>query len=170
MDALLTCCCGIDVHRDMLQACILKGLTDTPEIHRAEFSTMPDGLEEFIQWLITNECNHIAMESTGVYWRPVYEAIEDLHSDYEDLMVVNAHHMRNLPGRKNDVKDAEWIATLLRHGLLEPSFVPDKVTRGLREYARLYRSFSSEKSSELAPQFWTKPLRFIRYLRFAHAM
>jgi transposase len=149
VEALLECCCGIDVHRDILQACILKGRTDNPDVIRAEFQTTPNDLNEFIQWLIIHDCNHIAMESTGVYWRPVYEAIEEFHSDYQCLMVVNAHHMRNLPGRKNDVKDAEWIATLLRHGLLEASFVPDKITRNLREYSRLYKSFTSEKSRYL---------------------
>lgn len=149
MEALLECCCGVDVHRDTLQVCILKGLTDDPEVIRAEFKTMPNDLFEFVEWLIANNCYHIAMESTGVYWRPIYEAIEEMHTDYQALMVVNAHHMRNLPGRKSDVKDAEWIATLLRHGLLEASFVPDKITRNLREYSRLYRSFSSEKSRYL---------------------
>lgn len=149
MEALLECCCGVDVHRDILQVCILKGLTDDPQIIRAEFKTMPNDLAEFVEWLISNDCYHIAMESTGVYWRPIYEAIEEIHTDYQALMVVNAHHMRNLPGRKSDVKDAEWIATLLRHGLLEASFVPDKITRNLREYSRLYRSFTGEKSRYL---------------------
>lgn len=149
MQALLPCCCGVDVHRDVVQACILKGLSDNPEVVRAEFKALPDDLEQFVNWLIEHECNHIAMESTGVYWRPVYEAIEEQHTDYQCLMVVNAHHMRNLPGRKSDIKDAEWIATLLRHGLLEASFVPDKVIRNLREYSRLYRSFVSEKSRYL---------------------
>lgn len=149
MEALLECCCGIDVHRDILQVCILKGITNDPEIIRAEFTTMPDGLASFIEWLKAHDCNHIAMESTGVYWRPVYEAIEECHSSYESLMVVNAQHMRNLPGRKNDIKDAEWIATLLRHGLLEPSFIPDKIIRNLREYSRIYKSFVSEKSRYL---------------------
>ncbi|HWR43902.1 IS110 family transposase [Sporomusa sp.] len=149
MEALLECCCGIDVHRDTLQVCILKGLTDTPEVIRAEFKTMQQDLQELVQWLIHHDCNHIAMESTGVYWRPVYEAIEECHSNYQSLLVVNAHHMRNLPGRKSDIKDSEWIATLLRHGLLTPSFIPDKITRTLREYSRLYRSFIGEKSRYL---------------------
>lgn len=149
MEALLECCCGLDVHRDILQACIVKGLSDNPEMIRAEFTTMPNDLEKFIKWLDEHNCYHIAMESTGVYWRPVYEAIKELHSNCQCLMVVNAHHMRNLPDRKSDVKDAEWIATLLRHGLLEPSFVPDKVTRTLREYSRLYKSFTFEKTRYL---------------------
>lgn len=149
MQALLECCCGVDVHKDMLQACILKGLSDKPEVFRAEFKTIPADLQNFVQWLKSHDCYHIAMESTGVYWRPVYEAIEEFHKDCQCLMVVNAHHMRNLPGRKSDIKDAEWIATLLRHGLLRASFVPDKLTRALREYSRLYRSFVAEKSRYL---------------------
>lgn len=149
MQALLECCCGIDVHRDRLQACIIKGLTDHPEVIQAEFKTMPQDLATLVQWLDDHECYHIAMESTGVYWRPVYEAIEELYLNNQCLIVVNTHHMRNLPGRKSDVKDAQWIANLLRHGLLEASFVPDKITRTLREYSRLYRSFTSEKSRYL---------------------
>jgi transposase len=72
MEALLECCCGVDVHRDILQVCIIKGLTDNPEVIRAEFKTMPNDLAAFVQWLLSHECYHIAMESTGVYWRPVY--------------------------------------------------------------------------------------------------
>lgn len=149
MEALLECCCGIDVHKDILQACIVKGLTDKPEIIHAKFTMMPEGLESMVQWLLQHDCNHIAMESTGVYWRPVYEIIEDHHSTHELLMVVNAHHMRNVPGRKSDVNDAEWIAKLLRHKLLQASFVPDKLTRNIREYTRLYRSYVEEKSRYL---------------------
>jgi len=93
-----------------------------------------------------NQCFNVAMESTGVYWRPVYEACEEFLEGYRCLMVVNAHHMRNLPGRKSDVKDAQWIASLLRYGLLEPSFVPDRVIRNLREYSRLHRSFVEERT------------------------
>ncbi|HEX3030303.1 MAG TPA: IS110 family transposase [Clostridia bacterium] len=106
-------------------------------------------LRNFVIWLSDNNCFHIAMESTGVYWRPVYEVIEEHAPHYEQLIVVNAHHMRNLPGRKNDVKDAEWIATLLRHGLLEASFVPDMIIRNLREYSRLHKSFVQEKARYL---------------------
>ena len=149
MEALLECCCGIDVHRDSLQVCIIKGLTDNPEVIQAEFKTLQSDLEDLVEWLISYDCRHIAMESTGVYWRPVYEAIEEHHTSCQALFVVNAHHMRNLPGRKSDVKDAEWIANLMRHGLLTPSFVPDKTIRTLREYSRIYRSFTCEKSRYL---------------------
>lgn len=149
MQALLDCCCGVDVHRDKLDVCILKGKTKNPKVIRAQFKTTQKDLASFVIWLYENECFHIAMESTGVYWRPVYEAIEERSSHYEQLVVVNAYHMRSLPGRKNDVKDAEWIATLFRHGLLEASFVPTRDIRNLREYSRLHRSFVQEKSRYL---------------------
>ncbi len=149
MQALLECCCGVDVHKDMIEVCILKGTGNKPDAVRAQFKTTQSELRNFVAWLSDNQCWYIAMESTGVYWRPVYEIIEEHLQHYEQLMVVNAHHMRNLPGRKNDIKDAEWIATLLRHGLLESSFVPERVIRNLREYSRLHKSFVQEKSRYL---------------------
>jgi transposase len=85
------------------------------------------------------------MESTGVYWKPIYQILETESVYLEQIWVVNAHHMRNLPGRKSDVKDAEWIAKLLRHGLLEKSFVPCIAIRDLREAARLRRTFVQER-------------------------
>ncbi len=145
MQPVLECCCGIDVHKDMVEVCIVKGLKD-PTFIRRQFSTIQSELMEMVSWLYDNDCYHIAMESTGVYWRPVYEAIESSSPYYENIIVANAHHMRNLPGRKSDVKDAEWIATLLQHGLLEPSFVPERTIRNLREYSRTYKNSISEKS------------------------
>ncbi|MCR4435104.1 MAG: transposase [Clostridiales bacterium] len=149
MQALLNCCCGVDVHRDMIEVCILKGKGKKPNTIREQFKTTQSGLIDFVNWLYGNGCSNIAMESTGVYWIPVYEAIEEHLKDYEQLLVVNAHHMRNLPGRKKDVKDAEWIATLLRHGLLTASFIPDREIRNLREYSRLHKSFVQERSRDL---------------------
>ena len=145
MQPILECCCGVDVHRDMIEACIIRGV-ENPEILRKQFSTFQNELQEFVKWLYDNDCYHIGMESTGVYWRPVYEAIEEYSPYYENIIVTNAHNMRNLPGRKTDVKDAEWIATLLQHGLLEPSFVPERAIRDLREFSRTYKNCVSEKS------------------------
>lgn len=145
MQPILECCCGVDVHKDMIEACIIKGL-EQPEFIRMQFSTFPSSLKDFVEWLYQNNCYHIAMESTGVYWRPVYEAIEANSPYYENIVVANAHNMRNLPGRKTDVKDAEWIATLLQHGLLEPSFVPQRVIRDLREFSRTYKNAVSDKT------------------------
>lgn len=150
MLAMMDCCCGLDVHKDVIHACILKGSPDEEPISiRAEFKAIQSDLQAMCTWLMENECFNVAMESTGVYWRPVYEACEEFLDGYQCLMVVNAHHMRNLPGRKKDVKDAEWIASLLRHGLLEPSFVPSRVIRNLREYSRLHRSFVEERTRHI---------------------
>ena len=145
MQPILECCCGVDVHKDMIEACIIKGL-ENPQFIRMQFSTFPNSLKDFVGWLYNNDCYHIAMESTGVYWRPVYEAIEANSPYYENIIVANAHNMRNLPGRKTDVKDAEWIATLLQHGLLEPSFVPERMIRDLREFSRTYKNAVSDKT------------------------
>ena len=144
MQAILECCCGVDVHKDMIEACIIQGI-ENPKFIRQQFSTMQNELQEFVRWLYDNDCYHIAMESTGVYWRPVYECIEEFSPYYEDIIVANAHHMRNLPGRKTDVKDAEWIATLLQHGLLEKSYVPSRNIRDLRELSRSYKNYIGER-------------------------
>ncbi len=141
---ILNCCCGVDVHRDMIEACIISG-TDDAIIFRKQFSTFQSELQEFVSWLYENDCYHIAMESTGVYWIPVYEAIEDFSPYYENIHVINAHHFKNLPGRKTDVQDAEWIATLLRHGLLKGSFVPPRDIRDLREFSREYKNCKNEE-------------------------
>ncbi len=147
MLALLDCCCGLDVHKDVIYACILKGSPDEEPISiRAEFKAIQSDLQAMCTWLLENQCFNVAMESTGVYWRPVYEVCEQFLYGYNCLMVVNAHHMHNLPGRKSDVKDSEWISTLFRHGLLEPSFVPNRLIRNLREYSRLHRSFVRERA------------------------
>lgn len=146
MEALLYCCCGLDVHRDVIEACILRGADAEPEIIRQSFGAAKPELQRLMNWLSQNGCYTVAMESTGVYWKPIFQTLE-LGAEYmEQLWVVNANHMRNLPGRKSDVADAEWIATLLRHGLLEKSFVPSVPIRDLRECARLHRTFVQERS------------------------
>lgn len=145
MQPILECCCGLDVHKEIIEACIIKGVEE-PKFIKRQFGTFQYELKEFVSWLFDNDCFHIAMESTGVYWRPVYEAIEEYSPYYESIIVANAHHMRNIPGRKTDVKDAEWIATLLQHGLLEASFVPERTIRDLREFSRTYKNAVNEKS------------------------
>ena len=145
MEVLLYCCCGLDVHKDLIEACILRGEGLEPETIRERFGTTRPELKRLTMWLSKNDCYSVAMESTGVYWKPIFETLE-LCSEYlEKIWVVNANHMRNLPGRKSDVGDAEWIATLLRHGLLEKSFVPPAAIRDLRECSRLHRSFVQER-------------------------
>lgn len=145
MDPILFCCCGLDVHRDMIEACILRGLDQAPEVIRQQFSTTGVDLKEMTVWLAQHDCAFVAMESTGVYWKPVYRALEESLEFSAGIWLVNANHMRNLPGRKSDVADAEWIATLLRHGLLEKSFVPQEEIQNLRELSRLHRAFVQER-------------------------
>ena len=145
MDPILECCCGLDVHKDMIEACILMGF-ENPEKLQQQFLTTPGDLLRFNEWLAAANCRYVAMESTGVYWRPVYESIESYFGDQCFLLVANAHQMHNLPGRKSDVKDAEWIATLFQHGLLDPSFVPERTIRDLREFSRTYKNAVSERS------------------------
>lgn len=147
MEILLHSCCGLDVHKDMIQACVLVGDADeTPTTYLESFGTMPDDLSELAQWLKGHACERVAMESTGVYWEPIYNVLEDAGFRID---VVNARYMSNMPGRKTDVKDAQWIADLLRHGLLKPSYVPERNIRILREFTRTYKTTSENRAREL---------------------
>lgn len=139
MRNLLEVCCGLDVHKEVLVACLLKGgIEEEPEPVIREFSTLLSGLDEFKRWIRENGCRDVAMESTGVYWFPIYNVLESIL--YEDggvnIIVANPHHMKNVPGKKTDVKDAHWIATLLRAGLLAPSYIPPKEIREMRDWTR----------------------------------
>jgi transposase len=126
-------CCGLDVHKKTVVACAI-----TPEGKQTRtFSTMTKDLLALANWLVEQQVTHVAMESTGVYWTPIYNLLEGLDLT---LLVVNAQHIKTVPGRKTDVKDAEWIADLLRHGLLRASYIPDRPQRELRELVRYRRS------------------------------
>src|SRR5262247_1678947 len=136
MDVLYSRCCGLDVHKKTVVACcILSTKGRKPVKETRTFRTMTADLLALADWLQEKGCTHVAMESTGVYWRPVYNLLEGQC----ELLVVNAQHIKAVPGRKTDVKDAAWIAALLRHGLLRGSFIPSKPQRQLRELTR-YRS------------------------------
>ena len=111
-----------------------KGLKPISEIR--EFGTQLKDLFELRNWLEQHNCQHVAMESTGIYWQPIYAVLEMALTDEMHLLVVNARHMKNVPGKKTDMRDAEWIATLLRAGLLQSSFVPERDIRDLRQYTR----------------------------------
>ena len=138
MDSIIERCCGLDVHKKSVVACAV-----TPEGQEVRtFRTMTKDLLELSDWLKDHRVTHAAMESTGVYWKPVYNLLE---ADFT-VWVVNAHHMKAVPGRKTDVKDAEWIADLLRHGLLRPSFIPDRPQRELRELTRHRRNLIQERT------------------------
>jgi transposase len=133
-------CCGIDVHAKMLVACLLKA-DGKKEIR--SFSTMTDDLLRLRDWLETAQCTHVAIESTGVYWKPVFNILEDALT----VILINPEHAHALRGRKTDVKDAEWLADLLRHGLLKPSFIPPPEIRELRELTRYRESLVREQTA-----------------------
>lgn len=135
-------CCGLDVHKKSVTACRI-----TPEGKDIQtFDTMTDGIIALVDWIQEGHCTHVAMESTGVYWKPIYNLLE-----LEDIqtLVVNAQHIKAVPGRKTDVKDAEWIADLLRHGLLKGSYIPTRDQRELRELVRYRRSLIEERTREV---------------------
>ena len=142
MEIVYRRCCGIDVHKKVIVACLI---VDSKQEVR-EFGTTTGEIRELSSWLRGNSCEMIAMESTGVYWKPLYNLFEMLELD---AMVVNAAHMKALPGRKTDVKDAVWIADLLRHGLLKASYIPNREQRELREIARYRKSLVEERSREV---------------------
>ena len=106
------------------------------------FSTMLPDLEQLRGWLLTEGCECAAMEATGVYWKPVYNVLEE----HLQVLVVNAEHVKAVPGRKTDVKDAEWLADLVRHGLVRASFIPERPQRELRELTRLRAAFVQDRS------------------------
>jgi len=139
MEDILECCCGLDIHKESIVACLMKGpigrdLKPASEIR--EFGTQLNDLKLLRSWLEAHDCRYVAMESTGIYWQPVYAVLETALTDAMHLLVVNARHMKTVPGKKTDMRDAEWIATLLRAGLLQGSFVPERDIRDLRYYTR----------------------------------
>jgi transposase len=145
METVIERCCGLDVHQGSVVACII--VTDQRRKPRREirtFGTMTKDLEALRQWLESEGITHVAMESTGVYWRPVYNL---LHGSFA-LIVANAHHIKTVPGRKTDVKDAEWIANLLRHGLINASYVPTPEIAELRDLTRYRRKLVGTASAE----------------------
>src|SRR5947207_6690732 len=106
---------------------------------------MTDDLLDLSDWLAAAGCTHVALESTGVYWKPVYNLLEESF----ELLLVNARHVKAVPGRKTDARDCEWLADLLRHGLLRASFVPDRAQRELRELTRYRTSLVRERTAEI---------------------
>lgn len=142
MEMIYDICCGIDVHKKLMVACLRHG----KERVIREFGGTTRELLELAEWLLAEGCQKVAMESTASYWKPLYNILEAAEIP---SMVVNANHMKNVPGRKTDVQDAEWIAELLQHGLLKASFIPDKAQRELRELVTYRKSLVKAKGSEL---------------------
>lgn len=139
-------CCGLDVHKKTVVACVLITPPDGP-VQRTirTFSTMTTGLLALEDWLRSQEIAVIALESTGVFWRPVYNLLEEGRT----MLLVNPQHMKAVPGRKTDVRDSEWLADLLRHGLLKASFIPPKPIRELRELTRYRKTLIQERTQEV---------------------
>jgi transposase len=145
MQVMTERCCGLDVHQETVVACVLVGTPGhRPRKEVRTFRTMTRELEALRAWLRAAGVTHVGMESTGVYWGPVY-AVREGHFD---LIVGNARHIRNVPGRKTDVKDAEWIADLVRHGLIAKSFVPPRPFRELRDLLRYRRKLVESQAAE----------------------
>jgi transposase len=146
MDVVYERCCGIDIHKRSVTACVLTpGEAGRPTKAVRTFGTMTGDLLALGDWLAATEVTHVAMESTGVYWKPIWNLFEERFT----LLLVNAAHVKVVPGRKRDVGDAEWLADLLRHGLLRASFVPDRAARELRELTRYRSSLVRERSAEV---------------------
>jgi transposase len=145
MQVIIERSAGLDVHQETVVACVLVGTPGLrPRKEIRTFGTMTRDLEALRDWLKAVGVTHVGMESTGIYWRPVYAVLEG----YFELIVGNARHIRNVPGRKTDVKDSEWIADLVRHGLIARSFVPPKPLRGMRELLRYRRKLVESQAAE----------------------
>jgi transposase len=144
MEIFLECCAGLDVHQASVVCCILIGAPGRkPQRLLRSFGTTTRELQALRAWLVEHGVTHVGMESTGVYWKPVHAVLEG----HFDLIVGNAHHIKNVPGRKTDVKDAEWIAQLVRHGLVAKSFVPPPAIRDLRELVRHRRTLIETRTA-----------------------
>jgi transposase len=145
MDVVYSHCAGLDVHKKTVVACrVTPGPKGKPAKEIRTFTTMTCDLLALSDWLAQGGVTHVAMESTGVYWKPLYNLLEGSFT----LLLVNAAHIKQVPGRKSDVRDCEWIADLLRHGLLKPSFVPDRFQRELRELTRYRTALVRERAAE----------------------
>jgi transposase len=138
-------CAGADVHKDSVVVCVLSGPAGGEVVKDVRtFGTTTDQLWELEGWLTDRGVTHLAMESTGVYWKPVFNILEGA----VEIWLVNARHVKAVPGRKTDVRDCEWLADLMRHGLLRASFVPPEDTRNLREITRYRRSLVRDRARE----------------------
>jgi transposase len=143
MEVLYPHCAGLDVHKDTVVACVRHMVNGTVKREVRTFKTTTKELLALSEWLAAEDCTHIAMEATGVYWKPVWHILSD--GDFA-LVLANAAHVRNVPGRKTDVNDATWLADLLAHGLIRGSFVPDQQTQEMRDLLRTRKQLVREAS------------------------
>src|SRR5262245_18373390 len=146
MELLHPRCCGLDVHKATVVACVRRVIDGKTVKETRTFATTTANLIALSEWLTETRCTHVAMEATGVYWKPIWHILSD--EDFE-LVLANAAHIKNVPGRKSDVKDADWISDLLAHGLIRPSFVPDGPTQEMRTLLRTRKQLVREKTSHI---------------------
>lgn len=143
MEEIYERCCGLDVHRDSITACIMIGYGTQKRKNIKTFSTFTSDIKELSNWLKSFNIQQVAVESTGIYWKPIFNIFE---GDFE-VILVNAQHVKNVPGRKTDVKDSEWLCKLLKCGLLSKSFIPPKAIVRLRELVRYRQTLTKDLSS-----------------------
>jgi transposase len=146
MEVMHKCCAGLDVHKNVIVACVRLTLGRKVERECRTFDTTTTGLLALLSWLSASGCTHVAMEATGVYWKPVWNILSD--GSFE-LIVANAAHIKNVPGRKTDMNDAMWIADLVACGLIRASFVPDERTQELRSLLRTRKQMTREQTSHI---------------------
>ena len=146
MEVIHPRCCGLDIHKESVVACVRLALGDKVIREVRTFETTTSGLLLLLAWLTELGCTHVAMEATGVYWKPVWNILSD--GDFE-LVLANAAHIKNVPGRKTDISDAAWIADLLAHGLIRSSFVPEQEIQELRELLRTRKQLGRQQSSHI---------------------
>ena len=146
MEVLYPHCAGLDVHKETVVACVRHMVDGTIKREVRTFDTTTTGLLALADWLASEGCTVVAMEATGVYWKPVWHVLSD--GDFE-LVLANAKQVKNVPGRKTDVNDATWLADLLAHGLIRASFVPDADTQVLRNLLRTRKQLVRERSSHV---------------------
>jgi transposase len=161
MQILFSRCCGIDVHKDSVTACVLiYAEGQEPEVRKKEFPTHFKSLGNLRFWLMAQKVTHVAMESTGVYWKPVWQALEG----HFELILANPFQIKTVPGRKTDARDSQWIAELLAHGLIRPRFVPPRATRDLRDLTR-YRVKLVQERNRIHNRIHKSPRRRLHQTR-----
>ena len=146
MELLHRRCCGLDVHKETVVACLRLVADGKVTTEVRTFQTITSDLLRLSEWLAANECTHVAMEATGVYWKPVWHILDD--GEFA-LVLANAAHVKNVPGRKTDINDGTWLAELLAHGLIRASFVPDTQTQEMRNLLRTRKQLVREQSSHV---------------------
>ncbi len=146
MEVLHRHCAGLDVHKDTVVACVRHMVDGTGKREVRTFKTTTKDLMALSEWLSAEDCTHVAMEATGIYWKPVWHILAD--GEFT-LVLANAAHVKNVPGRKTDVNDATWLADLMAHGLIRGSFVPDEPTQEMRNFLRTRKQFVRERSSHV---------------------